>query len=106
MVFKNTIVRDNKRAIKQVYLDYFLSQMCFNTWQRFGSNEILIKILIEKIIRIIVQKIWEPFFTRESSRGCFRRFKVLITQLAETCAKENLNLLISIGCLSLLNFDF
>lgn len=82
--------------------------MCFNTWQRFGSNEILIKILIEKIIRIIVQKNLGTFFffTRESSRGCFRRFKVLITQLAETYAKENLNLLISIGCLSLLNFDF
>lgn len=83
--------------------------MCFNTWQRFESNEILIKILIEKIIRIIVQKNLGTFFfftRRESSRGCFRRFKVLITQLAETCAKENLNLLISIGCLSLLNFDF
>lgn len=83
--------------------------MCFNTWQRFGSNEILIKILIEKIIRIIVQKNLGTFFfftRRESSRGCFRRFKVLITRLAETCAKENLNLLISIGCLSLLNFDF
>ena len=64
--------------------------MCFNTWQRFGSNEILIKILIEKIIRIIVQKIWEPFFHKESSRGCFRRFKVLKTQLAETCAKRKL----------------